>query len=288
MEVNHPTLLKRQPHQTSMRSVAVLAVVALLAVTLAGCSEDPERYPNGVPTPGSSSRSHSGSATQTSSASGTSTGPAGNATNQPPTGSLAAAANGTAATFKANGTDPDGDALNWTLAFGDGNSTNGTTLPATLAHNYTLPANVTSMNVTARLTLSDGVHNVTYNATLSIGAAGGASQAFAGSWKTGAAGCAAPIDPWAFGTPANGVDVLEFDVDPATIGGPFTAAFTPGGPNLFWGLSFFDGASPNSNNVGDFPDLDGANTVSGAVPAGAAHGLFYSCGTGGSVTYQAG
>jgi hypothetical protein len=277
MENNHPTLLKRQAHRTSMRSVAALAVVALLAVSVAGCSsKDPERYPNGVPSSSSTSRASSSSSyTWPPSSSGTLTGPA-NETGHAPTGSLQATLNGTAAAFRVNGTDADGDALHWTLDYGDGNATNGTTLPATLAHNYTLPANATALNVTARLTLSDGHLNATYDAILNV-TAGAASQAYSGGFLSsniacgGAPGVSYDTVPDSQGTAYDKVDVL-----PATIGLPFKVVFASAATMDH--LVFVDAA--NAVLADHAAGLPGTSwEATGTVPAGAAAAVFYGCGT---------
>lgn len=60
--------------------------------------------------------------------------------------------------FTLDGQDADGDALNWTLSFGDGNQTNGTQLPTTVAHNFTASG---AFNVT--YTLTDGRNSTVYN-----------------------------------------------------------------------------------------------------------------------------
>ncbi|MHB1260580.1 MAG: PKD domain-containing protein [Thermoplasmatota archaeon] len=161
-----------------MRSLLAIALLALFAVTFAGCAEDPERYPNGVPTT-STSRSGSASATRTgtssASSSMTSTGPDVNASNEAPTANLTAApSNGTAplnVTFSLSGSDADNDTLSWTLAFGDGNQTNGTTLPSSVVHSY-----AAARNYTASLTVSDGSLNRTATARITVGGAGAPSE----------------------------------------------------------------------------------------------------------------
>lgn len=163
-----PRLFKVQAHGLRMRLTPV-ACVALVALAFAGCSEDPERYPDGVPQTGTTgdSASESGSAIgTTTSSSGTTT--TGGTANQPPTGSMAAVVNGTGVTFALRGSDPDADALSWTLAFGDGNSTNGTSLPSNVTHTYAATG-----NLTATFTLSDGAHSVNYTANFTVG--GGSS-----------------------------------------------------------------------------------------------------------------
>lgn len=127
----------------------LVAVLLLVTLLLAGCSDK-----KGDDSDSTSAASSSGPA------------PA----NLPPTGTLnASLTNGSiplAVNFTLTGSDLDGDPLNWTLAFGDGNSTNGTSLPATVPHNFTASG---SFNVT--YTLTDGFEQKAYN--LTINATGG-------------------------------------------------------------------------------------------------------------------
>ncbi len=159
-----------------MRPLLALACLALIAATLPGCLEDAERYPNGVSTSSSTSLSATGGSTSTAtgsrSATGSSTGPAGNATdsnatNQSPVaGMTATPTNGTApinVTFQLSGSDPDGDPLNWTLTFGDGNHTNGTALPTSVVHQY-----ASKGNLTAVFTVSDGQASARERVNLTI------------------------------------------------------------------------------------------------------------------------
>ena len=192
--------------------------------------------------------------------------------------------NGTDASFNLTGNDPDGDALNWTLSFGD-NSTNetGSLLPSNVTHAYL------AGTFNASFALTDGQLTATYNVTVTVEASApaGESQAVTAEWRTGGIGCLAPINPWVFGTPANGVDVYEFAVEPGTIGKPFTATFEATAAVLFWGVDFFDGAPPAAPR-GGAPALAGAGARAGTVATGAVHGLFYSCGSGGTAQYTAG
>lgn len=172
-----------------MRPLMAVALAALLCASLAGCADDPERYPNGVPTP-STSRASTTTGGPTTSSSTSTTGPG----NQAPTGTISLALNGTNATFTLNGTDADGDALAWELDFGDGNATNGTTLPTVLNHTY-VPGNATGNgtgnatgnttgnatgnatgNITVVFTLSDGVHQVNYTVNVTLGPGGPGQQ----------------------------------------------------------------------------------------------------------------
>lgn len=139
-----------------MRALLAVSCLALLFAAFAGCMEDQERYPDGVPTRTSS---RSGTTTGTGTSTGTSTGPSGNGThdngtNQPPTANLTAAPiNGSSplnVTFTIAGADADGDNLTWSLALGDGNRTNGTSLPASFNHTYNQTGNFTAI-----LTVSD-------------------------------------------------------------------------------------------------------------------------------------
>jgi hypothetical protein len=145
-----------------MRTLTVLACLVLLSVTFAGCSDDKERYPDGV-----ASTSTSRSRSSTGSASSTSTGASDNGTNLAPLANMTATpANGTApvnVTFELSGSDPDGDPLNWTLTFGDGNRTNGTELPTTIVHEYKSKGNITAV-----FTVSDGQANGRARANLTI------------------------------------------------------------------------------------------------------------------------
>jgi PKD repeat protein len=150
-------------------------VAALLVVSLAGCT------------------SGGGGAEADAdllSLSGTSSG----LLNRAPTGSLnVSALNGSVpltVNFTLNGTDLDGDALNWTLSFGDGNSTNGTELPAQVAHNFTAPG---SFNVT--LNLTDGLNSTLYTTVIvaSNGTAGAAAEVQAAEQLTGSVVCAPTI-----------------------------------------------------------------------------------------------
>jgi len=270
-------LFKDEGHAHVMRLVAAVALLAVVSMALAGCSSgDKLRYPSPVTSsashaPSASNSSTSGSTAPTSSSSSSSTAPR-NGTDQPPRGSLGAVVNGTTVRFTLNGTDPDGDALTWRLAFGDGNATNGTTLPASLAHNYTAGA-----NYTARLTLSDGQLNATYSAAVNV--TGGAHQSFAGSWTYTNVDCLGATSgnvpsAAAFPDPAKGKTFDSTPVDAATVGHPFLAAYTLGGPAGPVGAVYFaDGGGALLER-----DLsDASNTIAGTVPAGAATAYFFSC-----------
>jgi hypothetical protein len=145
-----------------MRTVAFVAALALLSVALAGCSgEDPERYPDGVPTSTSRSRSATGTA------SGSSTSTTGSPDNQPPTAGLAIQSiNGTNVTFALTGADPDADPLAWQLQVGNATES-GKGLPANVTRSFA------AGNHSANLTVSDGTLFAWANLTFSINGTGG-------------------------------------------------------------------------------------------------------------------
>lgn len=140
-----------------MRAFALLAVLVLLA----GCADSGGKGGDDDSDSTSTSRTGtSGTRTATSSGSTSATGTDG--PNTPPTANVTADVdNGTAplvVNFTLNGTDADGDALNWTFdADGDGTpEANGTTLPATVQHTY----NETG-EFRAVLNVTDGEDNAT-------------------------------------------------------------------------------------------------------------------------------
>jgi PKD repeat protein len=151
-----------------MAAKPLLAVFLLAALALAGCSgggDDGDKAG-----PGSSSSTGSGSVT------GTSTAPAPKANHVPSAALNASVATGASplkVDFTVSGEDPDGDALSWTLAFGDGNRTNGTSLPATASHTYNVTGNST---IAAVLTVSDGRLNATGNVTIRVTAPAAAAD----------------------------------------------------------------------------------------------------------------
>jgi PKD repeat protein len=75
-------------------------------------------------------------------------------------------------TFALEGQDADGDALNWTLAFGDDAQTNGTILPSNATHVY---AAAGAYNAT--FTLDDGTNQTSYDALINVSAEAGAAAA---------------------------------------------------------------------------------------------------------------
>jgi hypothetical protein len=227
-----------------------LAVGVLCVLSLSGCA---------TPSPTSSSSATSSAATFHAHAATNATGaPAlrANLTNHAPTANLTAVpGNGTAAlnvTFLLSGLDVDGDALNWTLAFGDnGTARTGALLPANVTHAYAAGG---LLNVT--FTVTDG-HNATV-ATLALNLTGGAAKEpilLTGhvtvpsvSYNTEGE-CLEVIFTDIFGTPGPG---HQFAVPAAAVGGAYS--FDVDGMVAIW---YDDGLSPT-----------GPEGAAGTVPAG--------------------
>lgn len=254
----------------------VLAVVLLSALALAGCSGDGGDDGKATSTSTSGSRSSS-SATPTV------------APNHPPSGSLSASVQAGGVPLQVNftvaGTDPDGDAVNWTLAFGDGNSTTGADLPGNATHTYTAAG---AYNAT--LTLDDGRNQTAYSVAVNATAAADtASQQVSGEWTAGAAACphvaGGAFEDQSAGDLATGGGVTwgYFEVDPATWGATWTVlAASDTGALIemdFWDTS---GAYMEYNS-GEY----GA-PFSGTVPDDAGYGFVFPCGAGpGTFEYTA-
>jgi hypothetical protein len=228
-----------------MRPLLALACLALLTAMLAGCAEDPERYPNGVSATSTSRGSTgtvSGTATLSASSTGTSTGPAGNASgdNHPPVPLLEASAqNGSApltVNFTLKGSDLDEDELSWTLAFGDGASTNGTEVPSVVPHVYNATGNFTVV-----YTLFDGQDSANATILIALSANGtGFTAVLTGSQTTpssplnslttaagfcGASCCAS------FNSGQSGVDCVLFELEAGWAGHAFTLVSDEGDPD---------------------------------------------------------
>jgi PKD repeat protein len=216
-----------------MRLPPLLAVFLLAAVAFAGCSGgDGDGGPTGT---GSSTGTTTGSSTGTTTQA-----------NRPPQASLnVSVANGTSpleVTFTVSGSDPDGDPLNWTLAFGDGNSTGGTGLPGNASHSYG-----SAGEFTALLTVSDGLANATANVTIAV-AAGAVPDPlhFEGTLTGG------PYIPFSGVTPNDLVDEATATHDFAFTGTPKTMTVT---------LAFEEGLAFNDVDL-FITDPSGAETVS--------------------------
>lgn len=200
---------------------------------------------------------------------------------------MTATVNGTTATFALTGSDPDGDALTWSLTFGDGSSENGTALPADVPHTYAAAG-----NVSATYTLRDGKTASVFQANLTLvagGSTGGAPiQTTTGSWDLGSPQTCSPGEFYANPYhPANAAatEVIHLiaDVNAATIGRTFTATFGAAGPGQQSVALWF--SSPTVIVIEAFA---GAGPLTGVVPEGAEKVTFATCGpAGNSVTYVA-
>lgn len=272
-----------------MASKAALAVALFLAASLAGCSGDGDDGGDSSSTSSSGSRiTYTATVSPTTSSSATTTSASstsGSPSNQAPTGSISASVNGTQARFNLTGSDPDGDALVWDLAFGDGNATNGTTLPTSVTHAY----NATG-NLTATFTLTDGTARSSYNVTVQL-AGGAAGQTASLTYTGGAFGCGAEFDPMPAGLPAAGVLYGEIVLEPATLGKPYrmtmTWASTPA--SLGGDIAFYDadGAYVDGNLISGSSPL----TFEGTLPAAANHAIVTTCDAGAqdvAIEYAAG
>lgn len=153
-----------------MKAQAIALLLAAV-ILLSGCASK-----KGGDDPGTSDPS--GTGTKSSTSTGTGSGSSGNGTGQPPAATLSANLTQGAAplnvTFTINATDADGDALAWSLDFGDGSAaSNGTSAngTVTMALNHTFSAG----NHTAFLNVTAGGANATSNVTIAVvGGAGGA------------------------------------------------------------------------------------------------------------------
>lgn len=152
---------------------ALLVSVLLLAAALAGCADGGDDDPKPSTTT-SGSATGSKSATKTSSGSRT-TSTSGTGTGAPTLGTANLTADDT------NGTAPlavnftisaTGSPSAWRLSFGDGSSTNGTTVPATVNHTY-----VVGGNFSANLTVAYGTLDATDSVNITVAVPAGGSGA---------------------------------------------------------------------------------------------------------------
>lgn len=170
-------------------------------------------------------------------------------------------------------------AYEWTLDFGDGNETAGTTLPAVVNHTFESVGNYT---VNFTISSEDGDSLASLVIVAELGRV--VLQHVAGTWELGATGCLSSYDVWESGTALNGLTVVEFAVVASSIGKSYKASFTTDPEVIFVAVDFYDAAG---DLVSGASDDDG--TVDGTVPAGAALGLLHACNSGaGSVVYDAG
>ncbi len=196
--------------------------------------------------------------------------PVTNVTNTAPVATLLASAfNGTAplnVTFALDATDADGDNLTWSFDHGEGNTTEGTALPATVNATYM------AGNWTATFTVSDGTNEtiqtllVTVNATMD--AAPAYIQHIEGAFDFGGNGCInnaylnnLHTGPFYRATP-----------DPETLGKPFTITYAAIGPTDGYSVHFWNSGSPTGLVTGGGP------TLTGVVPEAADTVYINACG----------
>jgi hypothetical protein len=238
----------------------ILVVVALcLAIVLSGCATkkaDKDDDPSGTST-----------ATGTSTKTGT--GPGGgngtSAVNRAPTASMNANNTGTApinVTFALNGTDADGDAITWSLDFGDnGTAANGTSLPANVTHLYAAAG-----LYNATFAVSDGKNTTTV--TLALNITGGSS--FDQFVASGTPDLACPQCSVAGANTGagyrNGINELDswfVEIPAGAVGQPFTLDSESTDPDMVFRTS----CASSGTAIGD--SFVAAGPESGVVPEGA-------------------
>jgi PKD repeat protein len=249
-----------------MRAVLVLSMLALVA--FAGCGSKEPAAATDVPLPTTIDGTGAPMPTNGSGPSPTATPTA----NHAPTAgvNVTGPSSGSVplnATFTVTGTDPDGDTLSWTVAFGDGGKANGTVLPATIKHTFSKGG-----NFTVRLNVTDGKSSATATTLVTTHMAVLApDQELELKWTTDGAGCGDAPASMMFGTPTDGVVWKQFDVDATTIGQPMTATGTATSPVFVFQVAYY-GADDKV-----IEKFTGGPTLSGVVSAGAVHGLAVSC-----------
>ena len=250
--------------------IALLALL-VLGLALSGCTSKGKGGDDGEATTSTTSTSTSATATSTSATATTSQAPK---PNQAPTGSLSVSVNGTKATFNLTGSDPDGDALAWTLAFGD-NSTNqtGTALPANATHDYAAGG-----VYVVDLVLGDGKATARYNATLNLtGPSSAVVQAYSGNFFSQNPRCANAAEPYDAVPDSGKVTYDSVPVLAGTEGRPFTVVFSSGA--AMDAILFADAAGAVLLELKTGLPSDADWTSEGTVPATAVTVAFYGCGT---------
>ena len=253
------------------RMKILLALLLATALVLSGCAQKKDDDDGAA---ASSSTSSSQSMTGTGGSVG------GNlSTNQPPSATLTAnSTGGLNVTFALNATDNDGDALTWSLDFGDNATQNGT-FPARLGNAskpFAHAANVTHLydaggafNVT--LTLSDGKATTNVSLALNVTAGSSFEQFVAeGTPDLPCTQCTEGGANTGIGYRAGINELDSYFVElPAGAGGqPFTVTSSAGDPEV----SFRDSCSGGAA-VGDPFNNEGPE--SGVVPDGAACALMW-------------
>jgi PKD repeat protein len=251
-----------------MRGVAFAAVAVLLTTLISGCTVQKDDLEAGVD--GLTSGSGSGSKTGTSSAS--KTGTSGTSGTGTPTGTNhAPVANLTASTlsgaapmtvnFTLNGTDAEGDALSWTLTYGNASANvTGTVLPANATHVFDAAG---TFNVT--LVISDGKLSANATVTIVVSAAAAAATGFTPidatkSWTVSFGGAF----EYGLGCYEDGVDCAYFDLGNQAVGRAFTMTFSSTVPSGLYWIDYYKGGDYIDTFIGE----PGATSIADNVPAG--------------------
>lgn len=269
---------------------ALLCLLLLVAVVLAGCSGTTESDSSTTSKSGTGSKSSSGTkASGTGSQTGAPTsgggGGGGTGDNNPPTGAISASIPSGAVPltvkFDLKGTDQDGDDLSWNLDLdGDGKTDKtGEALPATESYNYTVAG---SYNVS--FAISDGTDTVTYKVTINAtgegGGAAGPLQIVDGGFSSGAGAGCSPVGGY-FGNLSGVFDHQSFEPNPATIGRPFTVAFTQTGSAVSYVVQFWNGGNSVTED-----NQSPTSPVTGVVPSPTDQVIISACGPGAQFTFH--
>lgn len=180
-------------------------------------------------------------------------------------------------TFSIIDSSEEGGNYNWTIEFGDGNSTNGTDVPAVVEHTF-----FEIGEYVANLTLSNEAGES--NASLNITARDFAAERHAGAWETGVLACVAGSqEEWQF-SEFNETSHVEFPVNNTTWNLTFFAVFDADGADS-WMVDFYD---EDAALVASFTQTDNS-TVNGTVPENATLLVLWACqpSGGGSAEYAA-
>jgi hypothetical protein len=243
-----------------LQQVAV-ALALLAAFALAGCADDAEGDGSSTTTSGvlitytgTRSSTTTSAASTTTSASTATTG-AGEPANQAPAATFAVAVDGTNATFTLEGSDPDGDVIVWDLAFGDGTSANGTSLPATVVHAYA------AGNFTAGFTVTDGKAPTSKSLPVIIQA--NVPAAFYDTTKPWTVSFGGVVE-FAGGCFADGTDCAHFELPPGASGRAYTIEITATVPAAVYFLDYYSGGEFVETIQGE----PAATGFAGEVPGG--------------------
>ncbi len=274
----------------------LLIGILLLMAAFAGClsGDDPETEGDGENGGDGASGSSGGSGSGATSEGGSGNTNESSEENIPPEAKLTVSAEVGEAplnvTFDLFGSDDDGGPLTWTLDLGDGNETEGDTLPTTYTHTYALAG-----NHSVNFTVSDGDEETTAEATVEVTptATQEPIQEETLSWDhenpywmgDPASVLSLLGDDVAFPDPVEGVTYDTFAVDPDTHGRTFLIVYACDSEDS-QGIAFFD--DDGEQLLRDWASNSGNDCeIENTVPAGAANAYVYSGGGGDSANYTA-